>query len=275
MAAASRPGARSRRSPGPALGSTPASARPRPLARVGHAQQARALAPAEQAQALGEVEQRAGRLRGARPGDQALAVEDRRRPRRPAARAPACAARRTRRPRPARGARPPRAGPGRAPPRAPARKASPPPGAKRTLVAALGSSDDGRLVATASLTRGGARPCGCAGRRSACRRPARSRGRGRCGRTRGRGPWPGRRARPARGAARAAACRRARESRSGEPRPSRIRRCRRKPSSLVVVAAGDRADAPVGALERRRPPRRARAPRRPGAARRRRGSSAW
>ena len=73
---------------------------------------------------------------------------------------------------------------------------------------------------------------------------------------------------------RAAASPPARESRSGEPRPSRIRRCRRKPSSLVRLAAGDRADAPVGALERRRPPRRARAPRRPGAARRRRGSSA-
>jgi hypothetical protein len=60
-----------------------------------------------------------------------------------------------------------------APPRLPAspesaassatRKPSPPPGAKRSVAVAIGSSAVGRAEAVTTLVSGGARPCGCAG----------------------------------------------------------------------------------------------------------------
>ena len=137
---------RRRRSP-----TQPTSRRPRPFVPARDLEQAGAVAAAQARSPSGDVEQRAGGVVGARAAQQPLAADDH-------DVLAVAAARRRRAPRLL----------GRAgglgqlvetsppPPSAAfsaARNASPAPGAKRATAAALASSDDGRLVATASLTR--------------------------------------------------------------------------------------------------------------------------
>ena len=213
------------------------------------AQQPGALARACELEAARDVEQRAGGVVGAGAGEQALAVEDHdvlarvgeqvgervdgaglgaRRLGEAADLVPARLARRRRRAR--------RRGRRAAPRRRPGRSGC---AAWRSRPATTAGSSRRR-----ASPRGGARPCGCAGRRSACRRPARSRGRARRGRTRGRGPSPGRPGRRARAAAPATARR---------PRASR---CRATRGPRGRCAGG--GSPPRSSSRRRRPRRRGR-----------------
>ena len=101
--------------------------------------------------------------------------------------------------------------------------------------------------------RGGARPCGCAGRGSGRRRPARSRGRRRRGRTRGRATVAcSGRARRARAGGASDGPPAARESMSCDSRPSRTMRWRRKPSSFVVSPPTTAPTRPLARLQPRR-----------------------